>query len=335
MSKKIALITGIVGQDSSYLTELLLSKDYKVIGLKRRSSTDNTERIRHLFNNEDFKLVEADITDSSGINRIISETKPDEIYNLAAQSHVATSFDQPITTFAINTLGLLNILEAIRQFSPTSKLYHASTSEIFGSSPGPQNEETRFCPISPYAISKLASHELIKLYRDAYGLFCCSGVLFNHESKRRGENFVTRKITKYVADLISFMNKNNEIIPTKNVHVKPLFLGNLDAKRDWSHAADMTRGMYMILQQDKPDDFVLGSGVTRTVREFAIAAFQIAGLDFDDYREIDPNLFRPAEVNFLQADCTKAKNILGWELQISFEELVKEMVMADVKISDT
>jgi len=328
---KTALILGVNGQDGSYLSELLLNKNYSVTGVMRRSSVDTTERIEHLIHHPHFNLIEGDITDATGIYRTISKIMPREIYNLAAMSHVGVSFDQPVATFEIDAIGPLNILEAIRQTSPYSKFYQASTSELFGDTTEvPQDEDTRFNPCSPYAIAKLAAHSAVGLYRDAYGIFACAGILFNHESPRRGEQFVTRKITKYVAGLMGRM-KTPDSKPKKNVDVLPLYLGNIDAKRDWSHAADMVRGMWLMLQEDKPQDFVLASGKTRTVREFLEAAFGIAGLDYSEYVEIDAKFYRPADVNLLLGNPAKAERILGWKQEVGFEELVEQMVMCDVK----
>lgn len=328
---RTALITGVNGQDGSYLSELLLAKGYNVIGMMRRSSTDTTERIEHIIHHPHFDLIEGDVTDATGIHRIISRTQPTEIYNLAAMSHVGISFDQPITTFEIDAIGPLNILEAIRQTSPRSRFYQASTSELYGdTSECPQSEDTMLHPCSPYAIAKLAAHASVDLYRRAYSIFACAGILFNHESERRGEQFVTRKITKYVANLINCIDMQGKS-PKKGVDVLPLFLGNLDAKRDWSHAADMVRGMWLMLQQDKPQDFVLASGKTRTVRQFLEAAFALAELDYRDYVEIDPKFYRPTDVNLLLGDPTKARDVLGWKQEISFENLVKRMVYSDIK----
>ncbi len=329
MKNKKALITGCNGMDGSYLSELLLSKDYKVYGMMRRSSVDTTERISHLIPNPNFELVEGDVTDCSCMHRLISGIKPDEVYNLAAMSHVGTSFDQPITTCQINAVGPLNILEAIRQCSPKSKYYQASTSEMFGDTKfAPQNEDTPFNPNSPYAVAKVFAHNITTFYRRAYGIFACAGILMNHESPRRGETFVTRKITKYVAMLQNWID-NNQGLPRINVDVSPLALGNIEARRDWSHAADMVRGMWMILQHDTPDDYVLGSGETRSVKELLEVAFSTIGLNYKDYVVIDPKFYRPVDVNLLQADPSKAKEILGWSTEISFEDLIKEMVDSD------
>lgn len=330
MTKK-ALITGTTGQDGSYLSELLLDKGYHVYGLMRRSSVDTTERIAHFQNNPNFELVEGDITDASCMNRIISGIQPDEVYNLAAMSHVGTSFDQPITTCHIDAIGPLNILEAIRHSPCKIKFYQASTSELFGdTNVAPQNEETYMMPNSPYAVAKLYAHQLVGLYRRAYGIYACAGILFNHESERRGHNFVTRKITKYVANLQIWMDIN-EGFPRKDVDVVPLALGNIEAKRDWSHAQDMVRGMWMMMQQSEPEDFVLGSGKTHTVREFLEMAFGSIGLDYRDYVIIDSKFYRPVDVNLLHADPSKAKRILGWEPKIGIGELIDRMIQSDYK----
>ena len=328
---KTALITGTTGQDGSYLSELLLDKGYKVYGVIRRSSVDTTGRIAHFQHHPKFELVEGDITDTACMHRLISGIQPDEIYNLAAMSHVGVSFDQPITTCQIDAIGPLNILEAIRQSSPKSKFYQASTSELFGDTDiAPQSETTVMIPNSPYAIAKLYAHHLIGLYRRAYNIFACAGILFNHESERRGEAFVTRKITQYVAKLQNWMDVNDGF-PKKDVDVRPLALGNIGAKRDWSHAEDMVRGMWMMLQHAEPDDYVLGSGETHTVREFLQLAFGSIGLDYNDYIVIDPKFYRPADVNLLHADPSKAADILGWKSTICFGELVDRMVQSDYK----
>ena len=324
---KTALITGITGQDGSYLADLLLEQDYKVVGLHRRSSTNNFARINHLVNNSQFSLEEFDLTDPSNIAFVINKYQPEEFYNLAAQSHVATSFKQPSTTFEINTLGVVNILESIRALSSATKFYQASTSEMFGRNftvdeygGKYQNEKTELLPQSPYGVSKLASHRMVQLYREGYGLFATSGILFNHESPRRGENFVTRKITKYIGRLVN--NKTNE----------SLKLGNLNAQRDWGHAKDYVRAMSMMLQQDDPDDFVICTGQTWTVLDFVKAAFEHANLDYTKYVEIDSSLYRPAEVDYLRGRNDKARKVLNWIPMISFEELVKDMVDCDSKV---
>lgn len=332
MGSKVSLVVGITGQDGSYLSELLLDKEYKVYGVIRRSSVNTTERIAHLLDNSKFELVEGDVTDAACMHRLISGIQPDEVYNLAAMSHVGTSFDQPITTCHINALGPLHILEAIRQFSPKSKFYQASTSELWGDTAvAPQNEDTPFNPNSPYAVAKLYAHHLVSLYRRAYGIFACAGILNNHESERRGETFVTRKITKYVAMLQNWMDTHDGF-PKKDVDVPPLALGNIEAKRDWSHAEDMVRGMWLMMQQDVPDDYVLGSGKTRSVKELLEVAFGLIGLDYKDYVVVDPKFYRPVDVNLLHADPTKAKEILGWVPKISFGQMVDRMVQSDYSV---
>jgi GDPmannose 4,6-dehydratase len=321
-----ALITGVTGQDGSYLADLLLNKGYTVIGCHRRSSVNNFTRINHLIKTPQFILEEFDLTDPSGIRHTIDRFRPHEIYNLAAQSHVGTSFKQPSTTFEINTVGLINILEAIRQCNPSAKLYQASTSEMFGrnyshSDNGKkyQNEDTAMLPQSPYGIAKLAAHHMIEIYRSSYNLFCCSGILFNHESPRRGENFVTRKITKWIGDYINKRTSDR------------LKLGNLASYRDWGHAKDYVYAMWLMLQQPTPTDFVISSGETHSVQEFVDIAFKIANLDPDNLIHIDPELFRPAEVDYLCGDSTRARTALNWTPQISFNDLVTEMVQYDVQ----
>jgi GDPmannose 4,6-dehydratase len=329
---KTAFITGITGQDGSYLSELLLDKDYKVYGLIRRSSVDTTERIAHFMHHPNFELIEGDVTDAACMHRLISGIQPDEVYNLAAMSHVGVSFDQPTTTCQIDAIGPLNLLEAIRQSSPQSKFYQASTSELFGDTKiAPQSEITPMTPNSPYAIAKLYAHHLVGLYRRAYNIFACAGILFNHESERRGEAFVTRKITQYVAMLQNWMDTNDGY-PKRDVDVCPLALGNIEAKRDWSHATDMVKGMWLILQHEIPDDYVLGSGETHSVKEWLEIAFQTIGLDYRDYVVIDPKFYRPADVNLLHADPTKAKKILNWTPMISFGEMVDCMVQSDYRM---
>ena len=323
---KTAIITGITGQDGSYLSELLLEKEYNVIACHRRSSTNNLNRINHLLSNPRYKLTEFDLTDPSGVTQTINKYQADEFYNLAAQSHVGTSFKQPSTTFEINTIGVTNILEAIRHHSPHTKLYQASTSEMFGRNYSSekdgkkyQNECTEMLPQSPYGIAKLASHNMVEIYRSAYSLFGCCGILFNHESSRRGENFVTRKITKYIGRLARGEAK------------EPLKLGNLDAHRDWGHAKDYVRAMWMMLQQEQPQDFVIATGETHSVKEFLDLAFKSVQLNADDNVEIDPDLFRPAEVDYLCGDPTLAKEKLGWEPEMSFTDLIDDMVKSDVQ----
>lgn len=329
MKNKTSFISGCNGQDGSYLSELLLEKGYKVYGMIRRSSVSTTERIAHLLDNPNFELVEGDITDAACMNRLISGIQPDEVYNLAAMSHVGVSFDQPITTCQINAIGPLHMLEAIRQFSPHSKFYQASTSELFGDTLiSPQNEDFPMIPNSPYAVAKLYAHHLVGLYRRAYSIFACAGILFNHESPKRGEAFVTRKITKYVAMLQNWMDIHGGF-PRRDVDVRPLAVGNIEAKRDWSHAQDMVYGMWLMMQQSEPDDYVLGSGETHTVKEFLQLAFDCVGLDYNDYVIIDPKFYRPVDVSLLHADPSKAKHVLGWEPTICFSQLIHTMVKSD------
>lgn len=322
--EKIAVITGITGQDGSYLAELLLEKEYTVIGLYRRNSSMNFERISHITSPK-LILEEFDLTDPTGCNYIISKYKPDELYNLAAQSHVATSFNQPTTTFNINSLGVVNLLEAVRHYSPKTKFYQASTSEMFGYnySVSPygekyQDENTAFLPQSPYGISKLAAHNMVRIYKTGYGIYGCCGILFNHESPRRGENFVTRKITKYIGQL-----KNGQ------TQLK-LKLGNISAQRDWGHAKDYVLAMHMMLQMSVPEDYVIATGTTWSVKDFLIRAFEHAGFNYEDYVEIDHDLFRPAEVEYLRGNPSKAVSMTGWQPKISFNELIKDMVDNDV-----
>lgn len=325
MTNKIALITGVTGQDGSYLAELLLEKNYIVVGLHRRSSHDSFQRVSHLLNNDRFSLVEFDLTDPSNIIYTIDYYQPHEFYNLAAQSHVDTSFKQPTTTFEINTVGVINILEAIRTRSSATKFYQASTSEMFGRNFSTnsnnikyQDENTELLPQSPYGVSKVASHRMVQLYREGYNLFASSGILFNHESPRRGENFVTRKITKYIGQLV-----NNKISSS-------LKLGNLKANRDWGHAKDYVRAMWLMLQTDIPNDYVICTGQTWTVLDFLQRAFDYVNLDYKKFVEIDPSLYRPAEVDYLRGDNTKAKQELNWIPEINFDALVHDMVSSDI-----
>ena len=326
---KVAIVTGATGQDGSYLSELLLSKGYTVIGLRRRSSSEKgLERIQHLLNNNNFKLVEADITDSGCVNNLIRDYMPTEVYNLAAQSHVGTSFKQPLYTTQVNIEGPLNFLEAIRLLSPTTKFYQASTSEMFGKNYDMfggtkyQQETTPFVPQSPYAVAKLAAHEMVRIYRDSYDLFACCGILFNHESERRGENFVTRKITKWIGEFVA--SGQDEDFPA-------LRLGNLDAHRDWGHAQDYVEAMYMMLQQDEPEDYVIATSETHSVREFLTEAFNEIGIThFEPYVVIDPEFYRPCEVDWLLGHTGKAREKLGWRPKVSFQELVQRMVRSDI-----
>lgn len=322
---KIALVSGVTGQDGSYLAELLLKHNYMVIGLHRRSSVNNLERINHLIDNEQFKLEEFDLTDASNCDNVINRYQPDEFYNLAAQSHVGTSFKQPSTTFQIDTIGVINVLESIRRNSPVTKFYQASTSEMFGRNFSTdkdgskyQDEQTELLPQSPYGVAKLASHRLVQIYREAYGIFATSGILFNHESPRRGEQFVTRKITKYLGQLI-----NNNIKET-------LKLGNLNAHRDWGHARDYVNAMFLMLQNDYPQDYVICTGKTHSVLDFLKAAFEHVNLDYTQHVEIDHDLYRPAEVDYLCGRNDRAVRELKWFPQIDFEHLVKDMVSSDI-----
>jgi GDPmannose 4,6-dehydratase len=317
-----ALITGITGQDGSYLAELLLSEGYEVHGLIRRASLFNTGRIDHLYQDpheEDVRLFlhYGDMTDGSQVARLIRTQEPDEIYNLAAQSHVAVSFQQPEYTGDVDGLGVIRLLEAIRESGVETRLYQAGTSEMFGSSPPPHSEETPFNPRSPYAAAKLYAYWLTRNYREAYGLFAVTGILMNHESPRRGPTFVTRKVTTTLANILAGRTDT-------------LYLGNLDAERDWGHARDHVRAMWMMLQQDEPDDYVVGTGEAHTVREFVDAAFSHVGLDWEPFVEIDPQYFRPTEVERLRADPSRAKAELGWVPEVTFDELVREMVEADL-----
>jgi GDPmannose 4,6-dehydratase len=316
------LITGCTGQDGSYLTEFLLSLGYEVHGLKRRSSSLNTERIDHIYEDSHdvgarFFLHYADLTDGSSLASILHDVTPDEIYNLGAQSHVKVSFEVPEFTADAVACGTLRLLEAIRHSGANCRFYQASSSEMFGSAPPPQNEETLFHPRSPYACAKVFAHNITVNYRESYGLHASGGILFNHESPRRGETFVTRKITRAVARIKYGLQKT-------------LYLGNLDARRDWGYAPDYVRAMWLMLQQDTPDDFVIGTGESHTVREFVQRAFETADLDWQEYVVVDPRYFRPAEVDHLRADPSKAQNILHWEPMVGFDELVRIMVTSDI-----
>jgi len=324
--KKRALITGITGQDGSYLAEFLLSKGYEVHGIIRRASTFNTERIDHIF--VDFHQPDArvflyygDLSDSGQMSNIIYNIKPDEIYHLGAQSHVRVSFDMPEYTGDITGLGTTRLLEAIRRSGIKTKFYQASSSEMFGDAPPPQNEETPFKPCSPYAAAKVYSYWMVKNYREGYNLFVCNGILFNHESPRRGETFVSRKITRAIANIL----KGKQDF---------LYLGNLKAKRDWGYAPEYVEAMWLILQQDKPDDFVIGTGESHTVEEFVEKAFSYANLNWQKYVKVDPRYFRPKEVNNLIADTKKAREKLGWNPKIKFDDLIKIMVDADMRAAD-
>ena len=324
MSKK-ALITGITGQDGSYLAELLLSKGYEVYGVVRRASTFNTDRIDHIYQdphdkNPKLRLVYGDLSDSSSLNGLLQDIRPDEIYNLGTQSHVRVSFDIPEYTADATALGTLRLLEAVRRSGlKNTRFYQASSSEMFGKVQGvPQKETTPFYPRSPYAVAKLFGHWITVNYRESYGLFACSGILFNHESPRRGETFVTRKITRAVAHI-------------KHGLQDKLYLGNLEAKRDWGYAKEYVEAMWLMLQQDKPDDYVIATGETHTVREFLEEAFKYAEMDYKKYVEFDKRYLRPAEVDLLIGDPSKAKKQLGWKPKTTFKQLIKIMVDADIK----
>ena len=320
---KTALITGITGQDGSYLAEMLLRKGYKVIGVKRRTSLISTDRIDNIFNDPDlimnFDLVYGNMNDSGCLHRLLIEHQPDEIYNLAAQSHVRVSFETPEETTEFVAMGTLRLLEAYKNICPKAKFYQASSSEMFGDNPeNPQSETTRLMPASPYACAKVYAHNLCRNYRESYGLHISSGILFNHESPRRGETFVTRKITRAAARIKMGLQDD-------------LLLGNLDAKRDWGFAGDYVEAMWLMTQQKTPDDYVVATGETHTVKEFLQVVFDYAGLEIDKYVKIDERLFRPHEVPLLLGDATKAKEKLGWEPKVNFEGLAKMMYDEDLK----
>jgi len=320
---KTALITGITGQDGSYLAEFLLQKGYTVHGIIRRSSSFNTERIDHIYQdphdpNPRLRLVYGDLNDASSLNKIIRTVQPAEIYHLGAQSHVRVSFDVPEYTGEITGMGTVRLLEAIRETGVKTRFYNASSSEMFGNAPAPQNELTPFQPRSPYAAAKVYAHWMSVNYREGYNLFACNGILFNHESPRRGETFVSRKITKAVARIKLGVQQK-------------LFLGNLDARRDWGYAGDYVEAIWLMLQQDKPDDYVIATGETHSVRDFLNEAFGSLDLDWNKYVEIDPRYYRPTEVDLLLGDATKAKRQLGWQPKVRFTELVRMMVEADFR----
>ncbi|HWR52628.1 MAG TPA: GDP-mannose 4,6-dehydratase [Bryobacteraceae bacterium] len=317
-----ALITGITGQDGSYLTELLLSKGYEVHGLKRRSSSINTDRIDHLY--RDFHepgarlyLHYGDLTDGASLANLLYEIRPDEVYNLGAQSHVKVSFEIPEYTADTVALGTLRLLEAIRRTGLRCRFYEASSSEMFGSTLPPQSENSLFHPRSPYACAKVFAHQIVVNYRESYGLHASCGILFNHESPRRGETFVTRKVTRAIARIKFGLQET-------------LYLGNLEARRDWGYAPDYVRAMWLMLQQEEPDDYVIGTGQSHSVRDFVERAFAEVGLDWKEHVKIDSQYFRPAEVADLLADSSKARRMLGWQPDIGFAELVKLMVQADL-----
>lgn len=315
---KRALITGITGQDGAYLAKFLVSKGYKVYGGYRRTSTRNLWRLHYLDVKKDIELIPIDLLDQTSIMQAIMTTKPDEIYNLAAQSFVGVSFESAIATGEISGLGATRILDSIRILNPKIKFYQASTSEMYGNAPHPQSEETAFEPASPYAAAKLYAHWVTKNYREGHGIFACSGILFNHESPIRGIEFVTKKITDAVARI-------------KMGYTKELYLGNLDAKRDWGFAGDYVEAMWSMLQQDKPDDYVIATGESHSVREFCEEAFSVAGLDYRDYVKLDKQFFRPVDVNYLLGDPSKAKKRLGWVPKTAFKDLVRMMVEADLE----
>ena len=322
---KKALVTGITGQDGSYLVELLLKKGYEVWGIIRRSSSFHTGRIDHLYKDPHeqprLRLVYGDLTDGGNLSTIVNDIKPDEVYNLGAQSHVRVSFDTPIYTVNADGLGTLRLLEAIRRMEKQAKFYQASSSEMYGKAvESPQTEETPFYPRSPYGCAKVYSFWQTVNYREAYGLFACNGILFNHESPRRGETFVTRKITRAATRIKLGLQDT-------------LYLGNLDAKRDWGFAGDYVETMWLMLQQDKPDDYVIATGESHSVREFLDEVFGYLDLDWQKYVEIDPRYLRPTEVDCLLGDASKAKKILKWEPKVTFEELAQMMTDADMEIA--
>jgi GDPmannose 4,6-dehydratase len=316
MAPKTALITGITGQDGSYLAELLLHQGYQVSGIVRRSSTENFQRIEHL--RDRVQLHQADLLDQTSLARVLERTHPAEIYNLAAMSFVPTSWKQPVLTAEFTATGVTRLLEAVRQICPTARFYQASSSEMFGKvREVPQTEVTPFHPRSPYGVAKAYGHFITVNYRESYNMFACSGILFNHESPRRGLEFVTRKITHGVARI-------------KLGRATELRLGNLEARRDWGFAGDYVRAMWLMLQQEVPDDFVVGTGETHSVEEFVRIAFSHVGLDWKKYVVIDPEFYRPAEVDLLLSSPAKARSVLGWEPEVSFEQLVRMMVDADL-----
>jgi len=322
---KKAFLTGITGQDGSYLAEFLLGKGYEVHGLIRRSSTFNTDRIDHLYRdfhdpNAKLFLHYGDLSVSGQLMDLLASINPDEIYHLGAQSHVRVSFDMPEYTGDITGLGTLRILESIRKTGIKARFYQASSSEMFGAAPPPQNEKTLFQPQSPYAAAKVYAYYIVRNYRDAYGIFATNGILFNHESPRRGETFVTRKITRAATQIkLGLRDK--------------LYLGNLEAKRDWGFAGDFVEAMWLMLQQDKPDDYAIATGETHSVREFAEKVFSKLGLDYHEHVAVDPRYFRPTEVDVLLGDASKAKKALGWQPKVSFDQLVDMMIAADLELA--
>jgi GDPmannose 4,6-dehydratase len=324
--QKTALITGITGQDGSYLAELLLSKEYRVYGIIRRSSSFNTTRIDHIYqdphdSNTHLMLVYGDLNDASSLNKILRDVQPDEIYNLGAQSHVRVSFDVPEYTGEITALGTVRLLEAVRDAGIKTKFYQASSSEMFGLvQETPQKETTPFYPRSPYACAKAYAFNVVRNYREAYGLFACNGILFNHESPRRGETFVSRKITRAATRIkVGLQDK--------------LYLGNLEARRDWGYAPEYVEAMWLMLQHERPDDYVIATGENHSVKEFVEEAFGFLGIDWEKHIEIDPRYFRPSEVDLLQGDFSKAKKELGWKPKHQFKDLVRIMIEADLELA--
>ncbi|MDR7485170.1 MAG: GDP-mannose 4,6-dehydratase [Armatimonadota bacterium] len=324
-----ALITGITGQDGSYLAEFLLDRGYEVHGVIRRASTFNTDRIDHLYRDPHdpdarLRLHYGDLSDSSGLRVLLERVQPDEVYNLGAQSHVRVSFDQPEYTADVTALGTLRLLEAVRDYQARTgqrvKFYQAGSSEVFGNAPAPQNEQTPFHPRSPYGVAKAYAHWQTVNYREAYGLFACNGILFNHESSRRHETFVTRKITRAATRIALGLQDR-------------LYLGNLEARRDWGHAQDYVEAMWLMMQHHEPDDFVIATGESRSVREFLACAFGLLNLDWERHVAIDPRYFRPAEIDRLEGDASKARRVLGWRPRRSFDDLVREMVDHDLELA--
>ncbi len=325
MKPKKALITGVTGQDGAYLLRLLLQKGYEVHAMKRRTSTFPTARIDEIYNDmtvrtQQMVIHHGDIRDGTVLSQIVNEVQPDEVYNLAAQSHVQVSFENPAATVLDNVSGVIGLLEAVRHLEKPAKFYQASSSEMYGSTPPPQNEETVFHPRSPYACSKVFGHHQVANYREAYGLFACNGILFNHESPLRGEPFVTRKITRAVGRIKAGLQEKLE-------------LGNLDAQRDWGYAADYVEAMWRMLQADEPDDYVVATGEMHSVREFCQVAFGHAGLNYEDHVVMNPIYLRAAEVNALCGDASKAREKLGWEPKVLFKDLVTMMVDSDLKLA--
>ncbi len=326
---KRALITGITGQDGSYLSELLLARGYEVHGLIRRASLFNTDRIDHLYHDphlagDKLTLHYGDLTDGTALRRVLEKVNPDEVYNLGAQSHVKVSFDIPEYTAEVVAVGTLRLIEALRDHVIHSgrpvRYYQAGSSEMFGAAPPPQSEKTPFYPRSPYGVSKVAAHWFAVNYREAYGLFICNGILFNHESPRRGETFVTRKVTRAVGRISQGLQDK-------------LYLGNLEAQRDWGYAGDYVEAMWLMLQQDRPDDYVIATGETHSVRELVQLAFAEAGLDWQRHVSVDNRYFRPTEVDALLGDCEKARRILGWQPRVTFVELIRMMVAHDIDLA--